>query len=49
MTDWSGHIDALIGAGILIFVQVFINFYFLGKIKRIHNRLYRIGKWYGQA
>jgi hypothetical protein len=43
VTDWSGHIDALVGAGIIIFIQFFINLYFLNKLRSERSIIY-----YGQ-
>ena len=39
MTDWSGHIDALVGAGIIILVQAFVNYKLWSKIKKVQKNL----------
>ena len=39
MTDWSGHIDALVGAGILIIFQAVVNYKLFSKIKKIQKQL----------
>lgn len=39
MTDWSGHIDALVGAGIIILVQAFVNYKLWSKIKKVQQNL----------
>ena len=39
MTDWSGHIDALVGAGIIILVQAFVNYKLWSKIKKAQKNL----------
>ena len=39
MTDWSGHIDALVGAGIIIVVQAFVNYKLWSKIKKAQKNL----------
>jgi len=33
MTDWSGHIDALLGAGVIILIQAIVNIVLYKKIK----------------
>jgi len=40
MTDWSGHIDVLVGVGIIIFAQFFINLYFLSKVRGERSIIY---------
>ena len=35
MTDWSGHIDVLVGMTILIFIQAFVNILIYNKFRRI--------------
>ena len=37
MTDWSVHIDALVGAVIIILVQAFVNYKLYSKIKKIQK------------
>ena len=39
MTDWSGHIDALVGAGIIILLQAFVNYKLWSKIKKVQQNL----------
>jgi hypothetical protein len=39
MTDWSGHIDALVGAGLIILVQAFVNYKLWSKIKKVQQNL----------
>ena len=39
MTDWSGHIDALVGAGILIIFPAVVNYKLFSKIKKIQKQL----------
>ena len=39
MTDWSGHIDALVGAGLIILVQAFVNYKLYSKIKKVQKQL----------
>ena len=40
MTDWSGHIDALVGAGIIITLQAIINLIFYRKLKAQRSIIY---------
>ena len=40
MTDWSGHIDALVGAGIIILVQAIVNIVLYKKIKGKRSIIY---------
>jgi len=40
VTDWSGHIDALVGAGIIILIQVIVNIVFYKKITRERSIIY---------
>ena len=39
MTDWSGHIDALVGAGLIILLQAFVNYKLWSKIKKVQQNL----------
>ena len=39
MTDWSGHIDALVGAGLIILLQAFVNYKLWSKIKKVQKNL----------
>ena len=39
MTDWSGHIDALVGAVIIILVQALVNYKLYSKIKKVQQNL----------
>ena len=39
MTDWSGYIDALVGAGIIILLQAFVNYKLWSKIKKVQQNL----------
>ena len=35
MTDWSGHIDALVGAGIIILAQIIFNIWISKRTRSI--------------
>ena len=35
MTDWSGHIDVLVGAGVIIIAQILFNRWIYKRIKSI--------------
>ena len=49
MTDWSGHIDVVIGAGILIFIQMLVNLYFWSKIHIGLQEFLTLRRWYGKT
>ena len=40
MTDWSGHIDALVGAGIIILIQAIVNIVLYKKIRGERSIIY---------
>jgi len=35
MTDWSGHIDVLVGAGIIIIAQILFNILIYKRVRSI--------------
>jgi len=35
VTDWSGHIDALVGAGIIIMAQILFNMLIYKRVRSI--------------
>ena len=35
MTDWSGHIDALVGIGVVLCVQILFNVWVFKRIRSI--------------
>ena len=39
MTDWSGHIDVLVGAGAIILILAFVNIILYSKIKKVEKLL----------
>jgi len=45
VTDWSGHIDALVGAGIIIFILAFVNIKLYSKIKRVEQKVFNKKYW----
>jgi len=48
MTDWSGHIDILVGAGIIIIAQILFNLLIYKRIKSIirYKDSRSLHKWY---
>jgi len=39
VTDWSAHIDVLMGAGVLILSLIFVNIKLYSKIKKVEKLL----------
>ena len=39
MTDWSGHIDAVVGASLIILIQAVINYKLWSKINKVQKNL----------
>ena len=48
VTNWGGHIDVLVGVGIIIFVQMVINWYLWSKINKVKKTLTSLRMWYGK-
>jgi hypothetical protein len=48
VTDWSGHIDVLVGAGIIILAQILFNILIYKRIKSIirYKDSRSLPKWY---
>ena len=40
VTDWSGHIDVLVGAGIIILIQAIVNIVLYKKIRGERSIIY---------
>jgi len=40
VTDWSGHIDVLVGVGIIILIQAIVNIVLFKKIKGQRSTIY---------